>query len=1756
MSEETGRAGGSPGRSDVVPDAPPSTNDLRRNRRNRGRRTGVQQTRFTGVCEDLKEYVYDTGIGRNNAEIFSKTTKAIAEYVAREYSGAGEFRNGLPEMTLPTLTAPPPPADTATMVQIKIWELDFKEYRKRMEERERNMEKTYALILGQCSKTIRDRIEAHEHWNAVNTSSNALGLLRLIRQSLYQRATRRQETHALIEAETALMRFRQSERMSNSDYLEKLRDLVEVYEHLGGEPGTSKARVDTLLIDPELADEDDRIEAKAKAREEYLAVLLLTKSDPKRYGALVTDVENAYTRGQNGYPTTVSGAYDMLVNYRNPSQALRMQNQDTGIAFVQDSQDREDNNEASHQHGRQQREYGHGGRGRHGGRDGGRGRGRGGRGGRTGISYTVEEHEDNDEIAHNKNNLGQPVGPYIPDHRHVETETALAGSTRAIPITWLLLDSCSTTNLISNKNWLHDIHNDGTSISIRCNAGIIRLTHKGYFGSYPEPVWYNPHGIANIMSLDNVAKYFRITMDTEADNAMLLHRDDGLTMKFIPNGKGLYHHNLITEDGGMWTFITTVADKADKYTHRAIQRARAARRFQNIIMRPGARQLMDVAVTHLKGCPLTKVDVQAAEDIYGPNLGALKGKTVDRPNPHVPSGVDHVPTSIMDVHHAVTLAIDIMFINKVAFLVTTSRNLKFGTVEALSNRQITTIIAKVKSVCQIYHHRGFRVTMILGDPEFEPIRVTFPQLNCCAADEHVPDIERYIRTVKDRMRSTYRMLPFKRVPRLVLIHLVKNAVFWLNALPASDGVSSVHSPRYLLTGRELEYPLHVRLEFGEYVQTHEKHGNRMTDRTVGAICLGPNGNSQGGHHFMCLSTGARITRDRWTDLPMPREVIHRVSEMGRQQGMPNTLTFADRHGHELEDRLVEVPDDDTSQEAYDPYYDDESAHTGEDDLSYDTSDDGGDDDDGDEDGQLVPVPIPIGHDNGIEIVPDPPILDNDPAIFAAGIPPDVSNEDDYSHETPSQGLEEVPDDPTSTGVGDEPIDALDIPDIDETNELAGVESHNNAGVGEAAMPLDEIIEDDAISEDEDTHRTTESYRFEQAVADGKSRAIGGDNQRPPRRQAKKVHDPEFDYLNMIMEEMEHPMAFTMLMEHDSEEILSFLTEQMTAKKGLKQFGTAGADAIMKELKQIVHRKVMEGRKSGELTTAQKKAALKYLMFLKQKRCGKIKGRGCADGRKQRLYKSKEETTSPTITTEALFITCLMDALENRYVATCDVPGAFMHSDIDEQVHLKLEGEIAELLVKVDPTYADFVSKEKGKTVIYTELSKALYGTLQAALLFWKNLSAFLIEEQGFEVNPYDWCVVNKVINGKQCTIGWHVDDLKISHVDKAVVEEIITKMNDRYGKESPISVHRGPIQEYLGMTIDYTKKGKVSFSMPQYIEDLLRECPDSIMKGPSSTPAAGHLFQVNENAEKLSAMDAVLYHHLVAKLLYLGKRTRPDLLTAISFLCTRIQSPDVDNFKKLGRCLRYLRDSKHLSLTLEADGMTVIQWWVDASFATHPNCRSHTGATLSFGKGSVYSMSSKQKLNTRSSTEAELVGINDVLSMILWTRLFLEAQGYHVTDNVLHQDNESTIKLAKNGRRSSSKQTRHIEVRYYFITDHIDRDRVRVSYCPTGDMLADYFSKPLQGSLFRKFRNLILNVSPKEELNVGLGQQECVGTNSENGSVTAQYSWAGEIPQGPTFNPAKSGSPDQAKSHSQKAERSYVDVVRGNRSTHSIELIN
>jgi hypothetical protein len=133
-----------------------------------------------------------------------------------------------------------------------------------------------------------------------------------------------------------------------------------------------------------------------------------------------------------------------------------------------------------------------------------------------------------------------------------------------------------------------------------------------------------------------------------------------------------------------------------------------------------------------------------------------------------------------------------------------------------------------------------------------------------------------------------------------------------------------------------------------------------------------------------------------------------------------------------------------------------------------------------------------------------------------------------------------------------------------------------------------------------------------------------------------------------------------------------------------------------------------------------------------------------------------------------------------------------------------------------------------------------------------------------------------------------------------------------------------------------------------------------------------------------------------------------------------------NDYKKLGRCMKCLHGPINLPLTMEVNDLSLIKWWVDASYGVHPNMQSHTGATMSLGKGAIYLRSTRQKLNTKSLTEAELVGVDNLMPHILWTQYFLEAQGYKVEDSKIFQDNQSTILLAKKGQGSSSKQTRDI----------------------------------------------------------------------------------------------------------------------------------
>jgi hypothetical protein len=382
------------------------------------------------------------------------------------------------------------------------------------------------------------------------------------------------------------------------------------------------------------------------------------------------------------------------------------------------------------------------------------------------------------------------------------------------------------------------------------------------------------------------------------------------------------------------------------------------------------------------------------------------------------------------------------------------------------------------------------------------------------------------------------------------------------------------------------------------------------------------------------------------------------------------------------------------------------------------------------------------------------------------------------------------------------------------------------------------------------------------------------------------------------------------------------------------------------------------------------------------------------------------------------------------------------------------------------------------------MQNALYGTMVASLLYYRKFTKSLIG-RGFELNPYDPCVANKIIEGKQMTICFHVDDCKLSHHNPKVMDKTISWLRKEYeyifeDGSGKMTVSRGNIHKYLGMTLDFTVRGHVRISMFDYVDEILSAFVKVDPKGAGTKTSAAplDLFKVDEDCEKLPPKKVIAFHNLVAKTLFATKRARPDTCTSVSFLTTRVRAPDGDDWKKLVHLMKYLRGTRTLPLVLSAEGSGLLKWWVDASFAVHPNMRGHSGGWLSLGIGFPIVSSTKQKLNTRSSTETELVGVDEFMPAICWTRYFLEAQGYGVNDNISYQDNKSAILLEQNGKASSSKRTKHISIRYFFVTDRVKNRNLTIAWCPTAGMIGDYMTKPLQGASFRKFRDCIMGVRP------------------------------------------------------------------------------
>ena len=527
------------------------------------------------------------------------------------------------------------------------------------------------------------------------------------------------------------------------------------------------------------------------------------------------------------------------------------------------------------------------------------------------------------------------------------------------------------------------------------------------------------------------------------------------------------------------------------------------------------------------------------------------------------------------------------------------------------------------------------------------------------------------------------------------------------------------------------------------------------------------------------------------------------------------------------------------------------------------------------------------------------------------------------------------------------------------------------------------------------------------------------------------------------------------------------------KKAAQLFGEEAANAsLLKEAKQMIDKQVWKPQVWNELSNEQKRfKTLKVFSFFKDKwfpdgKFEKLKARSAVDGSKQNKNEY-DDLFSPTVATTSIFFIATVAAIERRHVLKFDVPGAYLNTDIEKELYLIIDPTMAKIIIQLDKTFEIGLRKDNS---IVVQLMKGQYGCVESAKLWYNHIKQTL-EDCGFIINPIDGSVFNCTRLNCQITVAIHVDDGIITSTSHDNIQWVKDKLSAKYGN---LSIHEGRVIPYTGMTFDFTEEGYVKVSMEKYIEDIRK---DYAVLGTAKTPANTNLFNVDNNSKILNDVKLKEFHSTVMKLMWLAKRCAPEILVSIAYLSTRIQCANENDLEKLNRVIKYL-NNKDIKFEIRfgnnKSNHIQIDSFIDVSYAVHADMKSHTGEVMRINNGPGHVSSNKQNINTKSTTEAELVGLSDKSGTSLMYKQFAKHQGYNLDAIVIYQDNKSTINLVKKGH-STSQRTRHINIRYFYLKDRIESEDIRIEYIESENMLADILTKPLQGKLFYKLRKILCN---------------------------------------------------------------------------------
>jgi len=558
-----------------------------------------------------------------------------------------------------------------------------------------------------------------------------------------------------------------------------------------------------------------------------------------------------------------------------------------------------------------------------------------------------------------------------------------------------------------------------------------------------------------------------------------------------------------------------------------------------------------------------------------------------------------------------------MFVNRVPFLVSVARGLNLVTAEFTPSQTAKQPAAGITRMIALYACRGFQVGMVLIDNEFEKLQNLMPILaiNTTAAKEHVPEDERKIRLIKERGRGILNTLPFKKMPRLMLIELVYHVVLWLNAFPANSGVSETLSPCEIIYRHKLDFAKHCKSSFGTYCKVHDEPAptNTMATWSTPAIVLDPTGNLQGTYKFLSLATGKKVKRRAFTPYPMPDLVIKKVEAYGMLTALPGIFDFANRNGilFEWNEEVDDFPEGIIDFEDVVLYPSLAAEHPGVvlgrdqplPSIKEELVPQGQAEDAAARNANLQPFVLagveaaPIVHANADEL--DDYEIDKDDGIRAIG---------DIPQQPPHAPLvvNYTDDDDDAKGSGDDDNDSLDEDDEDDDDSLDEDDDNEPAEVTNGPEGKESDGDQGVRRSRRRGKGITKKYANYSLLMAARGARRGGQRRALIHNGCIFFSSDDLSDAKPIPEEAREEFTLGVALVYYS----------MNA--GIKKFKEKGEAGVAKELTQMHDMNMFRPIEVDSLTYDEKKKALLLLMFLKEKRDSSVKARMCADGRSRKM----------------------------------------------------------------------------------------------------------------------------------------------------------------------------------------------------------------------------------------------------------------------------------------------------------------------------------------------------------------------------------------------------------------------------------------------------------------------------------------------------------------------------------------------------------